>query len=190
MLPGQAAAAQAAYRDALQTASDADDPDAMFRLANLLSRPRWTGSDWVEPPTARDSAVAIYRRLEALEAPPLTLAALARNLDLMDEHRAHVRAGADAGDPVACLQRAYSESNRTFSARGLASSIDAYERCRALAEVAPRPDVTFDQSERSLKRAGSAGARRQRATPASSWTACAPTASSSATPGWQRSWRG
>ncbi len=148
VLPGQAEAAHADYRRALEVASDAGDHDALFRFAAMLHEQSWH-SDTRAP--ARDSARAVYRRLVGLGADPLRLAYLAHNLDLRDDHRGHLQRAVQAGDPSACLQLAYATHNRAFSARTVSQQIDAFEDCRRLAQHNPRPGVEFDQAGQTLR---------------------------------------
>ena len=149
VLPGQARAAQADYRRALDAAADTDDLGAMRQLAFELGQPRWIGGEWTTRPSALDSARVLYDRMQALGADPLDLANLARVLNLDDAHRAHLQAAAEAGDPVACLQRAYNDHGYPFSARGMAPAIDALEACRRLAAGGVSP-VSFDQNVQRL----------------------------------------
>ena len=149
VLPGQAEAAEAEYQSALRSAADAGDPDAMFRLALELGQRRWLGGEWVRTASGLDSARVLYDRLVAADAPPRDLAALARVLDLGPDRWSHLARAAQAGDPVACLHRAYDEHGVPFSARYLAAAIDALEACREMAAGTPTP-VAFDHNDQTL----------------------------------------
>ncbi len=149
VLPGQAEAAEAEYQSALRSAADDGDPDAMLSLALELGQRRWIAGEWVTLPSGIDSARVLYDRLVSADAPPRDLAALAHVLDRDRDRQSHLARAAQAGDPVACLHRAYDEHGFPFSARGLAPAIDALEACRDLAEGKPTP-VAFDHNDKRL----------------------------------------
>ena len=149
VLPGQAEAAQTAYQRRLQTAADAGDSDAMLRLALALGQPRRIGGEWVTTPSGLDSARVLYDRLVAADAPPRSLAALARVLGLDQDRQAHLTRATEDGDPVACLQSAYDQHRFPFSAERLAPSIDALEACREMAQGVSTP-VAFDHNDKTL----------------------------------------
>ena len=101
--PGQAARAERAYAAALRDSARAGHPDALARVAGRLLDRSWDGEAWRDPTEAdRDSARAIYRRLDAEGADPLRLYSLAWSLDDEAGARRHLRDADADGHPQAC----------------------------------------------------------------------------------------
>ena len=154
--PGQA---RRAFDRALRDGADAGDPDALFALADALADRQFVDGEWVDGD--RDSARAVYRRLEADGADDLRLAFLAQRLDDDAGWRAHLEAAADAGKAQACIFLTYAGSaGSPFTAARLADQIDTFSACRERAgpgDPGPQFFDVADHSVRSLAEAARAG---------------------------------
>lgn len=129
--PGQAALAERAYAAALRDSARAGHPDALARVADRLLDRTWDGEAWRDPTAAdRDSARAIYRRLDAEGADPLRLYSLAWALGDEAGKRRHLEAADAAGHPQACVFLFYLEGGRDLATpEGLAGYLDHLHAC-------------------------------------------------------------
>ena len=129
--PGQAALAERAYASALRDSARAGHPDALARVAGRLLNRSWDGDAWREPTAAdRDSARAIYRRLDAEGYDPIRLYSLAFALDDEAAKLRHLRDADAAGHPQACVFLYWAAGSRDVSTpEGFASYLDHLHAC-------------------------------------------------------------
>lgn len=130
VFPGQAAAAENAYREALRKGAADGDPDALFRLAHRLTERQWTGAEWASSAADRDSARAVFGRLVRRGADPYRLAALASALGDDAERDRQLGLAVEAGDGRACWWALWAGPQRSkATAAGFSAFADRAEAC-------------------------------------------------------------
>ena len=129
--PGQATRAERAYTDALADSARAGRSNALFAVARRLLNRSWDGDRWTDPTEAdRDSALTLYRRLDASGAEPMRLFSLAHSLDDEAATRRHLRDADADGHPQACVFLYWMDGGRDLSTpEGLAVYLDQVHAC-------------------------------------------------------------